>query len=173
MAKDQLSKEQVQEMLLLVAERIIGAEQQLTDADRNLGDGDHGLGMTRGQTAVKEKLTGAEFPSVDKVFTTAGMAMISSMGGASGAIFGTVYRGGGKALAGCESFGSAELATLLKAALEGVMERGGAKPGDKTMIDALASGGGESGGDDGGFAGRGNGRSGQRLRRPVAMRARI
>ncbi len=65
------------------------------------------------------------------------MAMISSMGGASGAIFGTVFRGGGKALAGKGAFGTDELADFLKAAVDGVMERGGAKPGDKTIIDAL------------------------------------
>ncbi len=135
--KDHLTADQVGEMLLLVADRIIAAEPELTDADRNLGDGDHGLGMQRGLTAVKEKLEGAELASIDKVFTTAGMAMISSMGGASGAIFGTVFRAGGKAVAGAETFGSPELATFLQAALDGVMQRGGAKPGDKTMIDAL------------------------------------
>ena len=128
MAKDNLTTNEVVEMVLLVADRIIEAEQELTDADRNLGDGDHGLGMTRGQKAVKEKLEGGDFPSVDKVFGAAGMAMISSMGGASGAIFGTVYRGGGKALAGKTAFGADELADLLKAAVDGVMERGGAKP---------------------------------------------
>jgi len=136
-AKDDLSIEQVQEMMLLVADRIIAAEDLLTDADRNLGDGDHGLGMTRGLTAVKEKLTGAEFPSIEKVLTSAGMAMISAMGGASGAIFGTVFRSGGKGIAGAEKFGALELAGFLKAAVDGVMERGGAKPGDKTMVDAL------------------------------------
>lgn len=137
MHKEKLTTEQVKEMLLLVAERIIAAEPLLTDADRNLGDGDHGLGMQRGLTAVTEKLTGTEFPSIDKVFGATGMAMISSMGGASGAIFGTVFRAGGKAVAGAESFGSPELATFLQAAVEGVMQRGGAKPGDKTMIDSL------------------------------------
>lgn len=137
MHKEKLTTEQVKEMLLLVAERIIAAEPLLTDADRNLGDGDHGLGMQRGLTAVTEKLRGTEFPSIDKVFGATGMAMISSMGGASGAIFGTVFRAGGKAVAGAESFGSPELATFLQAAVEGVMQRGGAKPGDKTMIDSL------------------------------------
>ncbi len=137
MAKENLSAEEVKAMLLHVADRIIEAEPELTDADRNLGDGDHGLGMQRGMNAVKEKLEGADFESVDKAFGAAGMAMISSMGGASGAIFGTVFRSGGKALAGKENFGAEELAQLLQAAVEGVMERGGAKPGDKTMIDAL------------------------------------
>lgn len=135
--KDHLTADQVGEMLLLVADRIIAAEPELTDADRNLGDGDHGLGMQRGLTAVKEKLEGANLASIDRVFGAAGMAMISSMGGASGAIFGTVFRAGGKAVAGAETFGSPELASFLQGALDGVMQRGGAKPGDKTMIDAL------------------------------------
>ena len=77
-------------MLLLVAERIIAAEPHLSEADRNLGDGDHGLGMQRGLTAAREKLMA--FPddgsvTIDKLFSTVGMAMMSSMGGASGAIF--------------------------------------------------------------------------------------
>ena len=108
----------------------------LSEADRNLGDGDHGQGMERGMNAVKEKLApGVE--SVEKAFSATGMAMMSSMGGASGAIFGTLWRNGGKALAGRESFDAQGLADLIKAGLEGVMARGGAKPGDKTMIDAL------------------------------------
>jgi dihydroxyacetone kinase-like protein len=134
-----LSPDEVKSMLLAVAERVIASEPVLSEADRNLGDGDHGLGMQRGMTAVKEKL--GALPAgepIDKLFSTAGMAMMSSMGGASGAIFGTLFRDGGKALAGCSGFGSSELATFLRAACDGVMTRGKAKPGDKTMVDALA-----------------------------------
>jgi dihydroxyacetone kinase-like protein len=137
MAKDNLNKEEARAMLLAVADAIIAAEPILTDADRALGDGDHGIGMTRGLTATKEALKGVEFESVANVFSTAGMAMISSMGGASGAIFGTLFRAGGKALKESETFGSQELANLLTSANEAIMKRGGAKPGDKTMIDAL------------------------------------
>ena len=75
--------------------------------------------------------------SIEKLFSTVGLAMMSSMGGASGAIFGTLFRDGGKALTGKESFGAAELAAFLRAACDGVMARGKANPGDKTMIDAL------------------------------------
>ena len=136
MPKSSLNKDEVKAMLLLVADRIIAAEPMLSEADRNLGDGDHGLGMERGMNAVKEKLApGVE--SVEKAFAATGMAMMSSMGGASGAIFGTLWRNGGKALAGRDSFDAQGLADLIKAGLEGVMARGGAKPGDKTMIDAL------------------------------------
>ncbi len=138
MPKNQLSAEQVRDMLVAAAEAIIAAEPRLSEADRNLGDGDHGLGMQRGMTAAKEKLLAATPESVEKAFTTTGMAMMSSMGGASGAIFGTFFRNGGKALAGKETFDSAGLAAFLQAGLEGVQARGGAKPGDKTVVDAIA-----------------------------------
>lgn len=141
MPQSALTPAEVKSMLLLVAERVIAAEPQLSEADRNLGDGDHGLGMQRGLTAAREKLTALPDDggvTIDKLFSTVGMAMMSSMGGASGAIFGTLFRDGGKALAGKETFGSAELSAFLRAACDGVMTRGKAKPGDKTMVDALS-----------------------------------
>ncbi|RBP46149.1 dihydroxyacetone kinase DhaL subunit [Roseimicrobium gellanilyticum] len=137
MPKTSLSKEDVKAMLLLACERIIAAEPQLSEADRNLGDGDHGLGMQRGMTAAKEKLNAAEPDSVEKAFSTVGMAMMSSMGGASGAIFGTFFRNGGKALAGKETFDAAALAAFLQAGVDGVKSRGGAAVGDKTVVDAM------------------------------------
>ena len=124
-------------MLMHVADRVIAAEPVLTDADRQLGDGDHGLGMQRGMTALKQKLDAGDAASIDRVFSTAGMAMISSMGGASGVIFGTMFRSGGAALAEQPSFGARELAEFLAVAVDAVMERGKARPGDKTMVDAL------------------------------------
>ena len=133
-----LSPEQARAMMLKVADAIIEAEPMLSKADRDLGDGDHGLGMKRGMEAVKAKLEAGPAASVEQVFADTGMSMMSSMGGASGAIFGTVYRAGGKALAGRAELDSEGLALMLAAALEGVQKRGGAKPGDKTMIDALA-----------------------------------
>lgn len=137
MPKTSLTKDEVKEMLLLAAERIIAAEPALSEADRNLGDGDHGLGMQRGMTAAKEKLLEGETASVEKAFSSVGMAMMSSMGGASGAIFGTFFRNGGKALAGQEVLDSAGLAAFLQAGVEGVKQRGGAAVGDKTVVDAM------------------------------------
>lgn len=137
MAKETLSPNECRDMLLQAAERIIESEPILTDADRALGDGDHGIGMERGMNAVKEKLGGQEFEVAGKPFMAMGMAMMSSMGGASGAVFGTLFRAGGKALGDAGSFGAAELAQFFAAAAEGVQSRGGAKPGDKTMVDAL------------------------------------
>ena len=124
-------------MTLRTADNSIAAEQMLSQADRDLGDGDHGLGMKRGMEAVKAKLADMTPASPEEVFVATGTAMMSSMGGASGALFGTIFRGGGKALVGRPDFDAEGLALFLEAALEGVMKRGGAKPGDKTMIDAI------------------------------------
>ncbi len=125
-------------MVLLVADAIIAAEPYLSEADRNLGDGDHGLGMQRGMLSVKEKLAALDAAApLDKVLSTAGMAMMSSMGGASGVIFGSFYMGGAKAVAGKETLDANGYADFLKAACDTIMARGKAKPGDKTMIDAL------------------------------------
>ncbi len=133
-----LTPQQARQMMLLVADRIIASEALLSQADRDLGDGDHGLGMKRGMEAVKAKLEGPDPASVEEVLVATGTAMMSSMGGASGALFGTIFRAGGKAVAGRPAFDAEGLALFLEAALEGVMKRGGAKPGDKTMIDAIA-----------------------------------
>jgi dihydroxyacetone kinase-like protein len=137
MPKASLSKDEVKAMLILACERIIAAEPMLSEADRNLGDGDHGLGMQRGMTAAKEKLEAADAESIEKAFSSVGMAMMSSMGGASGAIFGTFFRNGGKALAGKDAFDAAGLAAFLKAGVDGVKQRGGAAVGDKTCVDAM------------------------------------
>lgn len=137
MSKTSLSKDEVKVMLILACERVIAAEPMLSEADRNLGDGDHGLGMQRGMTAAKEKLEVADVESIEKAFSSVGMAMMSSMGGASGAIFGTFFRNGGKALAGKETFDAAGLAAFLKAGVDGVKQRGGAAMGDKTCVDAM------------------------------------
>ncbi len=137
MAKEQLTPAETKTMMLQVADAIIEAEPILTDADRALGDGDHGVGMERGMNAIKEKLEASEYESAGKVFMDVGMAMMSSMGGASGAVFGTLFRAGGKSIKDSGTFGSKELAELITSGTQSVMDRGGAKPGDKTMIDAL------------------------------------
>ena len=137
MGKENLDLSDTIEMVKQVALSIIDSEPLLTDADRNLGDGDHGLGMERGMKAVIEKIESSSFNQISDVFKSAGMAMMSSMGGASGALFGTLFMNGGKALDGEETLNSDGLKSFLNAANEGVKSRGGASPGDKTMIDAL------------------------------------
>ena len=132
-----LTLEEAQEMILEIAETIIEAEPILSQADRDLGDGDHGLGMARGFTALKNEVEEHTFANLRDLYQTAGSALLSTMGGASGVVFGSLFLAGGKTMAGAEYFGSHELSHLLNRSLKDVMNRGGAKPGDKTMIDAL------------------------------------
>lgn len=138
MPKESLNPAEAKAMLHRVADVIIESEPLLSQADRDLGDGDHGLGMQRGMRAAKEALDAEEsFDEAGKVFATMGKAMMSSMGGASGVVFGSMFRAGGKAMKGETDLTSAGLAATLSAAAESVMQRGGAKLGDKTMLDAL------------------------------------
>jgi dihydroxyacetone kinase-like protein len=136
-ATTSLDVQAIRQLLQFMADRIFAAQGELTQADCHLGDGDHGLGMTRGFEAVKTKLQEQSGDTIGKLFATAGLTLLSTMGGASGALFGTFFRAGGKALGDCARFEAAAYATFLEAALASLKARGGAKVGDKTMVDAL------------------------------------
>jgi phosphoenolpyruvate---glycerone phosphotransferase subunit DhaL len=109
----------------------------LTQLDAAIGDADHGTNMDRGFTAVVEKLDGLEGPP-GKLLTTAGSTLVSTVGGASGPLWGTALRRAGRALGDADDFDASELAEALDAALAGIVELGAAQEGDKTMVDALA-----------------------------------
>jgi dihydroxyacetone kinase-like protein len=112
--------------------------EYLTQLDAAIGDADHGTNMDRGFAAVVERLgDGDELPP-GKLLTTAGSTLVSTVGGASGPLWGTALRRAGRALGDAEEFDAPELADALDAALEGVVELGAAQEGDKTMVDALA-----------------------------------
>ena len=109
----------------------------LTQLDAAIGDADHGTNMDRGFTALVEKLDGLEAPP-GKLLTTAGSTLVSTVGGASGPLWGMALRRAGRALGSGEEFDGGQLAAALEAALDGVVELGAAQEGDKTMVDALA-----------------------------------
>lgn len=133
----ELSLLETRDMFLYVSRRMIESEERLSQADREIGDGDHGVGMARGFEAVKAQLSGKEFSNLEELFKTIGMALLTSVGGAAGAVFGTLFKGGARDLADQRSFSSKSLWMFLTNGLEAVELRGGAKPGDKTMVDAL------------------------------------
>jgi phosphoenolpyruvate---glycerone phosphotransferase subunit DhaL len=138
MAKSELTITEATAMFLHAAVRMQESEDLLTQADKAVGDGDHGIGMARGFAAVQAKLEAAPPGTVAELLKTTGMALITSVGGASGAIFGTLFRGGARNMGAETIFDSATLACMLVDGLAAVQERGKAKPGDKTMVDALA-----------------------------------
>jgi dihydroxyacetone kinase-like protein len=109
----------------------------LTQLDAAIGDADHGTNMDRGFTAVVAKLDGLD-GTPGKLLTTAGSTLVSTVGGASGPLWGTALRRAGRSLGDAEDFGGPELVAALDAALAGVVELGAAQEGEKTMVDALA-----------------------------------
>ena len=111
----------------------------LTQLDAAIGDADHGTNMDRGFTALLEKVDGFDGPP-GKLLTTAGSTLVSTVGGASGPLWGTALRRAGRSLGSVDEFDGAQLATAFEAALDGVVELGAAEEGDKTMVDALGAG---------------------------------
>lgn len=110
----------------------------LTQLDAAIGDADHGTNMDRGFASVVaklEELDGATPPG--KTLVLAGSTLVSTVGGASGPLWGTALRRAGRSMGEGETFDGAALALAFEAALEGVVELGAAQPGDKTMVDAL------------------------------------
>lgn len=128
----------VRNMLLFVADRLIDNKDLLTQVDSAIGDGDHGIGMADGMEKVREALMEMNTPvDVYAVFSTAGHALLMNMGGASGVIFGSLYLGGAKGYSAA-ILSPADLADFFMRSLQTIQARGGAKVGDKTMVDALS-----------------------------------
>ncbi len=111
------------------AEKVETNKQFLSDLDTPIGDGDHGFNMDRGMKAVEEKLA-TKPADVTSGFKMIAMALISTVGGASGPLYGTAFLEMAK-----KSTTTNDIGELLDAALAGIEMRGGAKPGDKTMVD--------------------------------------
>ncbi|MCX5257614.1 dihydroxyacetone kinase subunit DhaL [Streptomyces canus] len=111
--------------------------ERLTALDSPIGDADHGSNLQRGFTAVAATLEKEAPDTPGAVLTLAGRRLISTVGGASGPLYGTLLRRTGKALGDAGEVSEEELAEALRAGVEAVMTLGGAAPGDKTMIDTL------------------------------------
>ena len=137
MGRSHLSLPEAKEMFIHVSRGMVESKDLLTQADKAIGDGDHGVGMARGFEAVEQKLEGRDFAALDGLLMAVGTALLMSIGGAAGAVFGTLFRGGAKQLADQQVLDSEALSAMLSDGLQAVKQRGGAKPGDKTMVDAL------------------------------------
>ena len=119
--------------------RLIAAERdRLTELDSAIGDADHGVNMERGLTAVLAVLDEQPPATPADVLKRTGMTLVSKVGGASGPLYGTAFLRMAAAAGGAESLDGPAFAKVLRAALDGVVARGRAGAGDKTMYDALA-----------------------------------
>lgn len=118
----------------LVAEH----KQELTDLDAAIGDGDHGLNMDRGLQAVLARLAESPPSAAGPLLTQTGMVLVSTVGGASGPLYGTFFLRLGSAIGDVSDVSLDDFAKAMRAGLDGIVARGRAEPGDKTMYDALA-----------------------------------
>lgn len=110
----------------------------LTELDSAIGDADHGANMARGFAAVMAKLDEGAPATADELFKAVGMTLVTSVGGASGPLYGTFFLRMGMTAGAVTEFDGAALAAALRAGLDGIVARGKAELGDKTMFDALA-----------------------------------
>jgi dihydroxyacetone kinase-like protein len=124
----------VRTFALLVAEN----KGLLTDLDAAIGDGDHGSNMDRGMRAVVAGLDDTGPETASALFNKVGMTLVSTVGGASGPLFGTFFLRFGASCGDTAEISLAQLAAALRAGLDGIVARGKAEAGDKTMYDALA-----------------------------------
>jgi dihydroxyacetone kinase-like protein len=121
-----------------IAAVIEDQRDHLTQLDAAIGDADHGTNLSRGFTAVEAALAQAETPTPGAVLRLVGTTLISTVGGASGPLYGTAFRRAAKSLGDEPDAGLNTLAQALAAGLAGVVKLGAAREGEKTMVDALA-----------------------------------
>src|SRR5260221_11500251 len=109
----------------------------LTDLDSAIGDADHGINMDRGFSAVRDKFPTMATMDISTRLRTVGSTLVSTVGGAGGPLYGTAYLRAAGVAAGKQELTSADVVAMLEAFLGGIVARGKAQPGEKTMVDAL------------------------------------
>ena len=132
-----MDKNKRKEIVQAVSEKIEAEKDLLTELDSAIGDGDHGINMARGAKAVMEKLPSLIEKDTGVLLKGIGMAIVSSVGGASGPLYGTAFMKSGDALKGKEEPSAEDFLAAFSAAIAGIKMRGKSTTGEKTMLDAL------------------------------------
>jgi len=128
---------QVRDWLRRYADVIADHRMELVRLDTAIGDGDHGTNMDRGMKKALEKLDSTDGGDIGADLKAVGMALVSSVGGAAGPLYGTLFLQMGTASAGKDELDLDGWTAAVEAGVKGVQSRGKAEPGDKTMLDAL------------------------------------
>ena len=131
-----VSKDQIVQWLETTGNVMIENKDYLTQLDAAIGDADHGINMSRGFTKVLEKLPTVTDKDIGNILKTTGMTLISSVGGASGPLYGTFFMRSGMAMASKEELDDEDLYKMLSSGVEGIVQRGRPVLEDKTMFDA-------------------------------------
>lgn len=133
-----VTKEKILQWLQAFAAVIEQNKDYLTELDSAIGDADHGINMDRGFKKVMSQLPGVADKDIGSILKTVSITLISSIGGASGPLYGTLFLRASTAVAGKQELSEEDMVALLQAGLDGVIQRGKAQLGDKTMIDVLS-----------------------------------
>lgn len=132
------SREEVIQIIKEIAAEMGKNKDYLTELDSAIGDADHGINMSRGFKSVLEKLPQFEDKCIGTILKTVGMVLVSTVGGASGPLYGTAFMYAGKEVTGKKKIELIDLKKVFQAALDGVIKRGKAQVGDKTIVDTLS-----------------------------------
>ena len=132
-----MTEEQVRDWIRRFAGVVAEHRAELVRLDTAIGDGDHGTNMDRGMRKALEKLDGVQGDDIGAMLKAVGMALVSSVGGAAGPLYGTLFLQMGTAAAGRADLDHEGWTAAVDAGIKGVQARGKAQPGDKTMLDAL------------------------------------
>jgi dihydroxyacetone kinase-like protein len=132
-----ITSKAVRDWIRAYAAEIAEHRAELVHLDTAIGDGDHGTNMDRGMRKAVEKLDEVEGEDIGALLKSVGMTLVSSVGGAAGPLYGTLFLQMGTASAGRDALDLAGWTDALDAGIKGVQARGKAEPGDKTMVDAL------------------------------------
>lgn len=138
MTDSTVSLDQLVDWLARFRDLVTEKQSYLTELDSAIGDADHGSNMTRGMNAVMDKTGATPAAAVDELFKSVGMTLVTSVGGASGPLYGTFFLRIGMTAGPVTELDGAALSAALRAGLDGVVARGKAEAGDKTMFDAMA-----------------------------------
>lgn len=169
-----MTADQIRDWIRRYADVIAENRMELVRLDTAIGDGDHGTNMDRGMKKVIEKLDGSDGGDIGADLKAVGMALVSSVGGAAGPLYGTLFLQMGAAAAGKGELDLDGWAAAVEAGVKGVQSRGKAEPGDKTMIDALlpAVEALKQGGDIGEALARSAGAAEEGMKATIPMEAR-
>lgn len=133
----EIASDHLKAMLLAMAGGIAASREQLNRLDAALGDGDHGASISAAFAKAVAEVASLADPQPSEIWLRTAQSLMNGMGGASGALFGTLFLKGVAAIRGKERLSKADLNGLWAAGLAGVKARGKAEIGDKTMVDAL------------------------------------
>ncbi len=132
-----VTKQHILQWLQAVAIALEHNKDYLIELDAAIGDADHGINMNRGFQKVVSQLPSVAEKDIGSILKTVSMTLISTVGGASGPLYGTMFLRSSTAVAGKSELTDEDMVALLEAAVDGIIQRGKANLGDKTMLDAL------------------------------------